>query len=266
MSIILITLSVSAVLAFLIGIGLGFFQEKFKVERDPKIDQIRAALPGANCGACGFPGCDAYAEAVCGGHAAADKCAVGGSAAAKTLADILGIAVSAEDKIAILLCQGTREKAPEKGRYVGIRSCGAAKISAGGIKLCAWGCYGYGDCERICPFDAIHVGEDGIPHVDPQKCTGCGKCAGACPQKTLSLVPRSRQGSIPLCSNRNVIKAMVRKTCSIGCFKCELCVKNCPSQAIRFENNLPIVDYGLCTSCNTCVTKCPTKVLNLLRN
>ncbi len=264
MSIILITLAVSAILAFAIGLGLGFFREKFKVERDPKVDRIRAALPGANCGACGFPGCDAYADAVFKGEAAPDKCTSGGKKTAEELALILGVTVDAEDKVAVLMCQGTRDKAPEKGEYVGIRTCAAAKLSAGGTKLCAWGCLGFGDCECACPFDAIHVGPDGIPHVDYEKCTGCGQCVKACPQRILTLVPKSRKGAVALCSNRNVIKAMVRKTCTVGCFKCELCVKSCPQKAIRMENGTPVVDYSLCDSCNVCVEKCPDKVFKLL--
>jgi Na+-translocating ferredoxin:NAD+ oxidoreductase RNF subunit RnfB len=257
-------LIVSAVLAFIIGVGLGFFQEKFKVERDPRIDRIRAALPGANCGACGFPGCDSYAEAVAGGEAP-NKCSVGGSKTAIVLAEILGVSVSAEDMTAVLMCQGTLEKAPKKGHYVGIPSCAAAKISAGGTKLCAWGCLGYGDCAAACAFGALSVGQDGLPRIDEAKCTGCGKCAAACPQRIIALLPRKRQRVLPLCSNRNVIKAMVRKTCIAGCFKCELCVKNCSAQAIRLENQIPVVDYSKCTSCNTCVTKCPSKAFSLIR-
>ena len=266
MTIILITLVVSVLLAFVIGTGLGFFKEKFRVNRDPKIDRIREALPGANCGACGYPGCDAYAEAVGIEETTPDKCTVGGSSVAKSLAEILGISIAAEDKVAVLMCQGTKERAPEKGRYVGIKTCGAAKLSAGGTKLCAWGCYGFGDCERSCPFDAIHVWEDGIPHVDYGKCTGCGKCVLACPQKILSLIPKTRVGSVPLCSNRNVIKAMVRKTCTVGCFKCEICVKNCPEKAIHMENGLPVVDYSICKSHGVCVIKCPSHVFKLYEN
>ena len=263
MSIIIITLVVSVVLAFAIGLGLGFFQEKFKVERDPKIDKIKAALPGANCGACGFPGCDAYANAVFKGEDPS-KCTSGGKKTAEDLAAILGVAVTVVDKVAVLLCQGTRERAPEKGDYVGIKTCTAAKLSAGGTKLCAWGCLSYGDCESVCAFDAIHVRPDGIPHVDFDNCTGCGQCVKACPQKILTLVPKDRKGAVALCSNRNVIKAMVRKTCSVGCFKCELCVKSCPQKAIKMENGTPVVDYSLCDSCNVCVEKCPSKVFKLL--
>ena len=265
MSIIVVTLIVSAALAFIIGVGLGFFQQKFKVERDPRIDQIREALPGANCGACGFPGCDAYAEAVAGGGEEPNKCTVGGSKTAIVLAEILGVSVSAEDLTAVLMCQGTLDKAPKKGHYVGIPSCTAAKLSAGGTKLCSWGCLGYGDCATVCAFDAIRIDKDGLPRIDEKKCTGCGTCAAACPQRIIALLPRRRQRVLPLCSNRNTVRAMVRKTCTIGCFKCELCVKNCASKAIRMEKQLPVVDYSLCTSCNTCVTKCPTKAFCLLR-
>jgi Na+-translocating ferredoxin:NAD+ oxidoreductase subunit B len=266
MSIILITIVFSTLLAFAIGLGLGFFEKKFKVDRDPKINQVRAALPGANCGACGYPGCDAYAEAVAAGSAAPSLCTSGGKKTADELAAILGVTVSAEDNVVVLLCQGSRGRAHDKGDYVGIRTCQAAKLSTGSTKLCAWACLGHGDCECACPFDAIHVEADGIPHVDFDKCTGCGQCVKACPQLILALSPRAQKAALTLCSNRNTNKAAVRKTCSVGCFKCDLCVKNCPEKCISMQNQLPVVDVPRCTSCGKCVDVCPDKCFILYQN
>ncbi len=264
MNIILITLIVSALLAFVVGLALGFFKDFFKVERDPKIDTVRAALPGANCGACGFPGCDSYAEAVAQKQAGITRCTVGGAAVVAALSKIMGVEAEAEDIVAVLACQGTLEKAKVKGDYLGAKTCRSAKIAVGSIKLCAWGCLGFGDCTLVCQFDAIHMGEDGIPHVDYEKCTGCGACMAECPQNLLRRVPKDRKGSMVLCSNRNPIKSQIRRTCSIACIKCEICVKNCPEQCIVMENGIPVVDYEKCTSCGVCIEKCPTKAFKLL--
>jgi RnfABCDGE-type electron transport complex B subunit len=263
-AIILYTIGVSAVIAFVIGIALAFFNKKFKVERDPKIDEVRQALPGANCGGCGFPGCDGYAEAVATGRAPVNKCSAGGSATAAALAKIMGIEATAEDKVAVLLCQGAIDKTVSKGEYNGIQTCRAAKLSTGSVKTCSWSCQGFGDCVNVCKFDALAMGEDGLPHVNYDNCTGCGLCVEECPQKILTLVPRDRVGSIVLCSNRSTVKASVIKTCKVGCIKCELCVKSCPEGAITMVNGIPVTDYSKCTSCGICVEKCPTKSYKML--
>jgi len=262
---ILLTIGFSAVLAFFIGIALAFFSQKFKVERDPKIDEVRGALPGANCGACGFPGCDGYSEAVATGRAPTTKCSVGGSATAETLAKIMGIeGGAAEDRVAVLLCQGAVNKTVSKGQYSGIPTCRAAKLSTGSVKTCAWSCQGFGDCTKVCKFDALAMEEDGLPHVNYDNCTGCGLCVEECPQKILTLVPRTRVGSIVLCSNRSTVKASVIKTCKVGCIKCELCVKSCPEGAITMVNGIPVTAYAKWTSCGICVQKCPTKCYKML--
>lgn len=262
---ILITIGFSAVLAFVIGVALGWFQQKFRIERDPKIDEVRAALPGANCGGCGFPGCDGYAEAVATGRAPTTKCSAGGTSTAEAVSKIMGVDAVAEDLVSVLLCQGTREHAVAKGEYVGLPTCRAAKLSAGSVKACAWGCQGYGDCANVCKFDALSMGDDGLPHVDYDNCTGCGVCAEECPQKLFALVPRDRKGSIVLCSNRNVVKANVIKTCKTGCIKCEICVKACPEKCIAMVDGIPVTDYAKCTSCGVCVQKCPTHSYKLLQ-
>jgi Na+-translocating ferredoxin:NAD+ oxidoreductase RNF subunit RnfB len=262
--IILLTAFFALIVAFILGFALGFFKKVFAVETDPRVAQIREALPGVNCGACGYPGCDGYAAAIASGEAEVNRCAPGGQAAASKIGALMGVSADAVPQVAILACQGSKDKAPLKGDYVGIPSCRGAKISAGGTKLCAWGCLGFGDCVKVCPFGAIAIAESGLPVIDRAKCTGCRRCVTECPQGLLQAVGREQKGAKPLCSNRNPVKAMVLKTCKAGCIKCELCVKNCPASCIVLENGIPKVDYADCTSCGTCVSKCPTKAFKML--
>lgn len=265
MNIILVTAIFALVLAFVIGLLLGFFKDFFRVETDPMIEKVREALPGLNCGACGFPGCDGYAAAVAGRTTELTRCTPGGKAVAEKLGELMGMNASSEDIVPVLACQGTKDHAPLKGEYIGVQTCRAAKLSAGGTKLCAWGCLGFGDCTKVCAFDALHMEADGLPHVDYDKCVGCGKCIEECPQGILKKVPKDRIGSMVICSNHNPVKAMVRKTCTVGCIKCEICVKNCPEKCITMVNGIPEVDYSKCTSCGVCVAKCPTKVFKMLQ-
>ncbi|MDR0876831.1 MAG: RnfABCDGE type electron transport complex subunit B [Treponema sp.] len=265
MSIVLITAVFALVLAFILGVALGFFKKVFAVPEDPLVAQIREILPGANCGACGFPGCDGYAAALAKGTTGTGNCSVGGPAVAEKLAAITGVFGGAVvSVVSVLACQGSKTHAPLKGNYTGLQTCRGAKLSAGGTKLCAWGCLGFGDCVSVCQFDALSMGDDGLPKVDFVKCTGCKLCINECPQGLFKGIPRGQKGSIPLCSNRNPVKTMVMKTCKIGCIKCGLCEKNCPQQCIVVKNGIPEVDYSKCISCGTCVEKCPTKVLKIL--
>ncbi|HNQ97065.1 MAG TPA: RnfABCDGE type electron transport complex subunit B [Treponemataceae bacterium] len=264
MNTLLLTLIVSLGLASLLGFLLGVFKKVFHVDVDPLVSAVREALPGANCGACGYPGCDGLAQAIAAGDAAPTACTVGGAPVASAIGALMGVSAEAETKAVVLFCQGSLEHCKPKAEYVGIKTCQAAKLSVNGTKLCDWGCIGFGDCEKACPFDAIHVAEDGIPHVDYTKCTGCGICTGACPQKILSLVPVARRGAVALCSNRNTRKAQVIKDCKVGCIKCGKCEKVCPKSCIKVTNGIPVVDYSVCDSCGECVKNCPTKVLSLV--
>jgi Na+-translocating ferredoxin:NAD+ oxidoreductase RNF subunit RnfB len=264
MSIILITAVFAAVLAFVLGLALGFFREFFAVAQDPLVGLVREALPGANCGACGFAGCDAYAAAVASRSTGITGCSVGGDVTAKQLSAIMGVSGQAVSTVSILACQGSTAHAPKKGDYTGIKTCRGAKLSAGGTKLCAWGCLGFGDCTLVCQFGALSLGENGLPKIDYTKCTGCKLCTLECPQGIIRNLPRDQKGALALCSNRNPLRANVLKTCKIGCIKCELCVKNCPEQCITMENGIPAVNYAKCTSCGTCASKCPTKVFKIL--
>jgi Na+-translocating ferredoxin:NAD+ oxidoreductase RNF subunit RnfB len=218
MNIILVTAIFAAVLAFALGLALGFFREFFKVEEDPLKGLVREVLPGANCGACGFPGCDGYAGAAASGQAEPNRCTVGGKAVAEKVAALLGVSAGAVSPVvSVLACQGSREHAPLKGDYRGLATCRGAKLSTGGTKLCVWGCLGFGDCLRVCQFGALSMGEDGLPRVDYDRCTGCKVCVAECPQGLLRTVPKDRQGALALCSNRNPLRAMVKKTCKAGC-------------------------------------------------
>lgn len=263
MNTILTSAIVALVLAFLLGLLLGGFKKLFHVDVDPKVTEIREALPGANCGACGYPGCDGFAVAVAMGEAPVTGCTVGAGPVAKRLGEIMGVSASAEKKVALLLCQGTKDVCKDKAGYVGVKTCLAAKISVNGTKQCDWGCIGLGDCQVVCPFDAIHVLEDGLPHVDEEKCTGCGICVANCPQKILTLIPQSRKGSIALCSCRGTNRAAIMKSCKRSCIKCLKCEKACPNGACVVTDGIPKIDYSLCESCGKCVEVCPNKVLIL---
>ncbi|MDR2151008.1 MAG: RnfABCDGE type electron transport complex subunit B [Spirochaetaceae bacterium] len=265
MNSIIITAIFALALAFILGFALGFFRKFFAVAEDPLKSSIRECLPGANCGACGYPGCDGYASALVERTAEPNKCTVGGVSVAEKIGTILGIeASSVESFIAVLACQGSKEHAPAKGEYSGLAQCRAAKIAIGGTKLCAWGCLGFGDCVAVCQFGALCMGADGLPHINVERCTGCGLCVAECPQQVLLTIPKRRKANpVPyaLCSNRHTVKALVLKTCKKACIKCELCVKNCPQHCIALVNGIPEIDYSKCSICGTCVAKCPTKVL-----
>ncbi len=267
MNIILLTLIVSFVLAFVLGVLLGFFKKVFFVPTDPTAEKIRECLPGANCGGCGYPGCDGFAAACAAGKAPADGCSAGGVEVAKKVGEVLGVKVSPVKHVAVLACRGSKEHAQMKGFYTGVKSCAAAKtLGINGTKMCAWGCVGFGDCVEACSFGAIKIGEDGLPHIDYAVCTGCGACARACPQHLIQKVPEERKGSIALCSNRNPNKTVILKQCKAGCIKCGKCERTCKEGAIKLDNGIPVVDYSKCTSCGECVTGCPTKVLALQQN
>ena len=264
-TIILITAGFALVLAFVLGTALGFFRELFAVPQNPVTEKIRAALPGANCGACGFPGCDNYAAAVAAGNAGVSSCTVGGNAVAEQIAAIMGVSGGGViQSVAVLACQGSSLHTPLKGTYTGLQTCRGAKISAGGTKLCSWGCLGFGDCAAVCQFGALSMSEYRLPKIDYTRCTGCRMCVTECPQGLLADIPKDKKGALALCSNRNPVKQMVAKTCKISCFKCGLCVKSCPQNCMSLDSLIPVVDYAKCDSCGICVSKCPSGVMKLV--
>ncbi|MCR5495460.1 MAG: RnfABCDGE type electron transport complex subunit B [Treponema sp.] len=265
MTLIIYTMISAVVIGFLLGVLLGFFKKIFAVKVDPKVQEVRDALSGANCGGCGYAGCDAFAEAVVKGEAPVSGCVAGGAACAAKVAAIMGVSAGgSEKKVAFLACHGTKECASSKGVYEGVRTCAAAQLTMNGTKNCAFGCIGFGDCAAACPFGAITMGEDGLPSVDREKCVGCGKCVKSCPKHLFVLINANTKGAIARCSNRSDNKPQIKKDCAEGCFKCGICAKKCPKGCIDISSGIPQIDYSQCISCGLCVKSCPDHVLIML--
>jgi len=243
------------------GLALALAAKKFAIEQDPRQDMITGVLPGANCGGCGYPGCSGLAGAIVAGKAPVDACPVGGSPVAAKVAAIMGVEVGAarERKVARVFCQGSPDKCGSRFAYDGLTDCKAANLVGGGPKACTYGCLDLGSCVSACAFDALYMGPDGLPVVDEEECTACGRCVSACPRRIIELVPMSQRVTV-LCKSLSR-GAEVRKTCKIGCIGCGLCVKVCPAQAIAMENNLAVIDPTKCDACGKCVEKCPTKCI-----
>ncbi len=248
-------LSMGGIAAFLAA-GLGFASRTFQVERDERIDKVEEALPGANCGGCGYAGCGSFAEAVVSGEAPVDGCPVGGEDVASRVADIMGAEASTGEKeVAQVLCNGGWKEAARPAEYRGIESCKAANMINGGTKSCQYGCLGLGDCAAVCPFDAIEISDNGLPVIDPEKCTSCGKCVETCPRNIIILAPLSSQNHIR-CSSHDPGK-IVTRICEVGCIGCGICARTCPVDAITLEDGLAVIDYDKCINCGLCAEKCP---------
>ncbi len=258
MSIVIAAVVIGAV-GILAAVLLGIASEKFKVEVDEKEVAVREALPGNNCGGCGFPGCDGLAAAIAKGEARPDACPVGGEEVANAIAAIVGGEVSAVKQVAFVKCAGNCEKAKDAYEYVGPQDCKIASNTPGaGPKACSYGCMGYGSCVKACQFGAISI-VDGIAVVDKDKCKSCGMCVAACPRNIIEMVPYDA-GAMVQCNSKDFGKD-VKAACSVGCIGCGICSKNCPEGAIAVEGFLAKVDYSKCTGCGTCKEKCPVKVI-----
>jgi RnfABCDGE-type electron transport complex B subunit len=244
-------------LGALLAFGLGYASRVFSVERDVRIDEVEEALPGANCGACGFAGCGSFAEAVVSGDAEITGCPVGGDSVADNIAEIMGSeSDSSQKEVARVLCKGGDKETTKQSEYQGIESCQAAEVINAGSKSCQYGCLGFGDCVDVCPFDAIEMNENGLPEVIPEKCTACGKCVEACPRDIIVLAPESGQNHIECRSHAGGKR--VRKICEVGCIGCSMCARVCPVDAITMEDGLAVIDYEECINCGLCAEKCPT--------
>jgi Na+-translocating ferredoxin:NAD+ oxidoreductase RNF subunit RnfB len=243
------------------GIGLAFAAKKFDVKTDPRVEQVLDVLAHAHCGACGYPGCRQYAEAVVmNPDVPPNLCSPGRAPTAQAIAMITGKVLSeTEPKIARVFCQGGLSKSERRFKYEGVEDCRAAVIASGGDKSCIYGCLGYGTCSKVCPFGAITMSEDFLPVIDPSKCTACGKCAEACPKKVIEILPMAKE-VIVRCHSRDK-GALTRKYCQTGCIACGICVKVCPYNAASIENNCSRIDINKCRVCGLCVTKCPTNAI-----
>ena len=259
MDIIWITTLVIAVIAVLVAVGLVFTGKKFAVAVDEREVAVREKLPGNNCGACGYAGCDALAAAISKGEVPVNACPVGGAPVAQEIGDIMGTtAGSVERKTAFVACKGTCEVTKNQGNYVGIRDCRAAVLSGINVTDCNYGCLGFGSCAEVCPEQAISV-QNGVAVVNRNRCVSCGLCVKACPRGLISLIPESRVVRVQ-CSNRDK-GPVVRKICSAGCIGCGLCAKQCEFGAIEFDGTLARVNPEKCTLCGKCAAKCPAKVI-----
>ena len=259
MQIIIITTLVIAVIGIVVGAGLVFTGNKFHVEVDERESAVRECLPGNNCGACGYAGCDAMAAAIARGEAPVNGCPVGGAPVAKRIGGIMGLeAGDVERKVAFVRCKGTCDVTRNQGNYVGIKDCRSAVLAGLNVTECGYGCLGFGSCVAVCPQDAIRV-ENGVAMVNRKECVGCGLCVKAGPRGLIELVPESRRVAVQ-CSNRDR-GPLVKKVCSAGCIGCMLCTKQCESNAITVTDNLAHVNYAECVQCGKCVEKCPVKVI-----
>jgi len=246
---------VLGITGLIFGILLAVANRFFSVEKDPKEIRIREVLPGANCGGCGFPGCDAFAKAVASGQAPTNGCPVSNSEQHARVAEIMGVDAQAVEPLTTFVrCRGSLENTREKYVYEGIRDCAAAASLADGFKTCRFACLGLGNCTRVCPTGAMTV-VNGLATIDQGKCITCGKCIAACPRKIITMVPSSSVSRIQ-CSAMAKGKE-VRDNCEAGCIGCGICAKSCPFEAITLVNDLPVIDYEKCTGCRVCVEKCP---------
>jgi Na+-translocating ferredoxin:NAD+ oxidoreductase subunit B len=260
--VIIYTIATLSVLGGSAAVILYFVSQKFKVYEDPRIDEVEKALPGANCGGCGYAGCRAFAEACVRTGSLEDLfCPVGGNEVMSSVAGILGLeAVKKDPRVAYIRCNGTCEYRPKTSNYDGAETCAIASLVYSGETDCQWGCLGYGDCYDACDFNAIDLrSELGVPIIIDDNCVACGACVEACPRDLIELrkkYPKNRKVVIA-CSNRDK-GAVAIKACKVACIGCGKCVKVCPFDAITMENNLAYIDADKCKLCRKCTPVCPT--------
>lgn len=245
-------------LTLLLALMLVVANRKLYVYEDPRIDMVEDMLPHANCGACGFPGCRPFAEAVVLGKILPGKCSVSSEEGRLAIATYLGVDLGSEEKqVARLACAGGTNVARNKASYQGIASCTAAALVSGGGKGCFWGCLGYGDCQTVCDFDAISMNEHSLPVVDLNKCTACGDCVEVCPKDLFSLQPISHQLWVA-CKNLEKGEDIL-EDCQVGCTACGRCAMDAKGDLIVMQNNLPVINYALFDKqTQDPIQRCPT--------
>ena len=260
------TIAILTVLGLLLAAVLFWVASKFKVEEDPRIDEVEKAMPGANCGGCGYAGCRAFADsAVKAPNLDNHFCPVGGNEVMKKVADILGYEVRQKaPQVAVVRCNGSCGNRPLTNIYDGVQSCRVKAALYSGDTACAFGCLGCGDCVSACQFGAISMDpQTGLPVVDETKCTACGSCVKACPKHIIELRGKGPRGMRVYVSCVNKDKGGVaRKACSAACIGCTKCAKVCPHEAIAIADNLAYIDFSKCRLCKKCVAECPTGAIH----
>lgn len=247
-------------LGIIASYGLGIASKIFAVEVDPKIEEVNEILPQANCGGCGYAGCSNFAEAVVKGEAEPGGCVAADESTIVKVGQLIGKSVElGVRKVAFVKCKGANSIVNNKFDYNGFNDCRGAQIIGGGFKGCSYGCLGLGSCEKVCPFDAIKIDNNGLPVVDERKCTGCGNCVSVCPRNIISLVPINRKVRV-LCSSKDK-GSIVRKICSAGCISCGKCERICPVNAIKVIDNIAVIDFNKCINCGLCAANCPNNVI-----
>ncbi len=226
----------------LLAVALAYADKKLYVYEDPRIDQVVAMLPMANCGACGCPGCRMFAEKLVSGELAPGKCTVSTPEAVQAIAAFLEVDAGSEEKrVARLACAGGAHVARNRAHYWGVETCRAAALVSGGGKACAWGCLGLGDCERACDFHAIQMDAHGLPLVSELRCTACGECVEVCPKNLFSIQPASYRLWVAC---RNLLDGdEAEARCEVACTACGRCAADAPG-LIRIENHLAVIDYA----------------------
>lgn len=249
------------------GVGLVFgtlialAHRKLYVWEDPRINDVAGMLPNANCGACGFPGCRGFAEAVVAGQVAPAKCTVSTEDGLTDIASYLGIEAGKEAKrVARLMCAGGSDVAKQRAHYDGITSCAAAVAVSGGGKGCTWGCVGFGDCAVACTFDAIQMNDVGLPVVDIEKCTACNDCVVACPLGLFTILPLDAK---LLVQCKSLLEGeSATELCSVACNACGRCAMDAAPGLIRMQNGLAVIDYTQIELANpAAIARCPTNAI-----
>lgn len=244
-------------LCLLLATALIIANKLFFVQTNEKLEILQSLLPQNNCGACGYPGCSAFAEALLKNETQPVRCSVNTTEQHQIIAEFLGIDVGKMEKqVARLACAGGNNVARQSVKYQGMKNCRAASLINGGGKSCSWGCLGYGDCADVCQFNAIGMNKHRLPIVDSDLCTACGDCVEVCPKNLFSLQAISHQLWVA-CNNRNAGDELL-SNCQVACTACERCVFDAPSGLMTMQNNLPIIDYTNDEQSSVPIQRCPT--------